>query len=63
MEFRKACELHKRIMKHDLKAVDEIETLDAAKEIIKMMYNNIYQQYYQERIIRNLVEKELNQSK
>lgn len=30
-------ELYKRIMKYDLKAIDEIETLDQAKEIIKMI--------------------------
>lgn len=30
-------ELYKRIMKHDMKAVDEIESLGQAKDIIKMM--------------------------
>ena len=34
--------LYKRIMKHDLKAVDEIESLDEAKEIIKMITGNTY---------------------
>ena len=29
--------LYKRIMKRDLKAIDEIESLDEAKEIIKMI--------------------------
>ena len=33
-------ELHKRIMKYDPKAIDEIETLDQAKEIIKMIVCN-----------------------
>lgn len=33
-------ELHKKIMKYDLKAIDEIETLDQAKEIIKMIVCN-----------------------
>ena len=30
--------LYKRIMKHDQKAVDDIQTLDEAKEIIKNDY-------------------------
>lgn len=34
--------LYKRIMKHDLKAIDEIESLEEAKEIIQMMSGNIY---------------------
>lgn len=34
--------LYKRIMKHDPKAIDEIKTLEEAKEIIKMITGNIY---------------------
>ena len=34
--------LYKRIMKHDPKAIDEIESLDEAKEIIKMMAGNVF---------------------
>ena len=34
--------LYKRIMKHDPKAIDEIETLEEAKEIIKMIVGNVY---------------------
>ena len=34
--------LYKRIMKHDQKAVDDIQTLDEAKEIIKMIAGNVY---------------------
>ena len=34
--------LYKRIMKHDPKAVDNIQTLDEAKEIIKMITGNVY---------------------
>ena len=34
--------LYKRIMKHDQKAVDDIQTLDEAKEIIKMITGNVY---------------------
>ena len=34
--------LYKRIMKHDTKAVDDIQTLDEAKEIIKMITDNVY---------------------
>lgn len=35
-------ELYKRIMKNNPNAIDEIESLEEAKEIIKMMANNIY---------------------
>ena len=35
-------ELYKYIMKHDLKVVDDIQTLDEAKEIIKMITGNVY---------------------
>ena len=31
--------LYKRIMKQDITAIDEIESLDQAKELIKMMAN------------------------
>jgi predicted AAA+ superfamily ATPase len=31
--------LYKRIMKQDVTAIDEIESLDQAKELIKMMAN------------------------
>jgi len=34
--------LYKRIMKHDPKAIDEIESLEEAKEIIKMITGSIY---------------------
>lgn len=34
--------LYKRIMKHDPKAIDEIESLEEAKEIIQMMRGNVY---------------------
>ena len=34
--------LYKRIMKRDPKAIDEIETLEEAKEIIKMITGNVY---------------------
>ena len=34
--------LYKRIMKHDPKVVDDIQTLDEAKEIIKMITGNVY---------------------
>lgn len=34
--------LYKRIMKRDPKAIDEIETLKQAKDIIKMMTGNVY---------------------
>lgn len=34
--------LYKRIMKHNPKAIDDIMTLEQAKEIIKMMAGNVY---------------------
>lgn len=34
--------LYKRIMKRDPKAIDEIESLDESKEIIKMIMGNTY---------------------
>lgn len=34
--------LYKRIMKRDIKAIDEIESLDEAKEILKMVMGNTY---------------------
>ncbi len=40
--FNPICELYKRIMKHDIRAIEEIETLEEAKEIIKMMANNVF---------------------
>lgn len=38
--FNKVCKLYKRIMKNDISAIDDIETLEEAKEIIKMMACN-----------------------
>lgn len=34
--------LYKRIMKHDFRAIDEIESLEEAKELIKMISGKIY---------------------
>lgn len=34
--------LYKRIMKHDPKVIEEIGTLEGAKEIIKMITGNVY---------------------
>lgn len=34
--------LYKRIMKNDQKVVNDIQTLDEAKEIIKMITDNFY---------------------
>lgn len=47
--------LYKRIMKHDPKAIDEIESLEEAKEIIKMITGNVYlnREFYQ-RIDNNI---------
>lgn len=35
-------ELYKRIMKHDPNAIDEIKSLEEAKEIINMICGNVY---------------------
>ena len=37
----KIYDLYKRIMKNDVKAVDEIETLEDAKKIIKMIVSDL----------------------
>lgn len=34
--------LYKRIMKHDPKAIDEISSLEEAKDLIKMITGNVY---------------------
>lgn len=34
--------LYKRIMKRDSKAIDDIETLDEAKEIIRMIIGDVF---------------------
>ena len=39
--FDKVCKLHKRILKHDATAIDEIETLEEAKDIVKMMESSL----------------------
>lgn len=41
-------ELYKRIMKHDMKAVDEIESLEQAKDVIKMIIEKNHIYYRQE---------------
>lgn len=38
----KIYKLHKRIMKNDMNAIDEIETLEDAKEIIKMIVSKLF---------------------
>ena len=43
--FDKVCNLYKRIMKHDADAINEIKTLEEAKEIIEMMACNAYLTY------------------
>lgn len=43
--FDRICNLYKRIMKHDVDAINEIKTLEEAKEIIKMMVCNAYLTY------------------
>lgn len=40
--LNRLCGLYKRIMKHDIKAIDEIQSLEEAKEIIKMIAGGMY---------------------
>lgn len=42
MDNKRKYGLYKRIMKHDPKAIDEIETLEDAKELIKTITGNTY---------------------
>ena len=48
--------LYKRIMKKDPKAIDEIKTLEEAKEIIKMMTSNVYLHGKIDQMIKEYVE-------
>lgn len=43
IDFEKVCKLYKRIMKRDSSAIDEIESLEDAKEIISMITSNLLQ--------------------
>nr|DAN14873.1 MAG TPA: hypothetical protein [Caudoviricetes sp.] len=47
--------LYKRIMKHDPKAIDDIQTLDEAKEIIKMLASRVV--YFNNEMYEELYEK------
>lgn len=47
--------LYKRIMKHDPKAIDDIQTLDKAKEIIKMLASRVV--YFNNEMYEELYEK------
>lgn len=47
--------LYKRIMKHGPKAVDDIQTLDEAKEIIKMLAGRMI--YFNNEMYEELYEK------
>lgn len=47
--------LYKRIMKHDPKAIDDIQTLDEAKEIIKMLTSRVV--YFNNEMYEELYEK------
>lgn len=47
--------LYKRIMKHDPKAIDDIQTLDEAKEIIKMLASRVA--YFNNEMYEELYEK------
>lgn len=48
-------DLYKRIMKHDPKAVDDIQTLDEAKEIIKMLVSRVI--YFNNEMYEELYKK------
>nr|DAH11401.1 MAG TPA: hypothetical protein [Bacteriophage sp.] len=47
--------LYKRIMKHDPKAIDDIQTLDEAKEIIRMLSSKMV--YFNNEMYEELYEK------
>ena len=47
--------LYKRIMKHDPNAIDDIQTLDEAKEIIKMLASRVV--YFNNEMYEELYEK------
>ncbi len=47
--------LYKRIMKCDSKAIDDIQTLDEAKEIIKMLASRVV--YFNNEMYEELYEK------
>lgn len=40
--YNRICDIYKRIMKRDPKSIDDIESLEEAKEIISMMTGNVY---------------------
>ena len=40
--YNRIYDIYKRIMKRDPKAIDDIESLEEAKEIISMMVGNFY---------------------
>lgn len=40
--YNRIYDIYKRIMKRDPKAIDDIESLEEAKEIISMMTGNVY---------------------
>ena len=44
IDIEKICKLYKRIMKRDRSAIDEIESLEDAKEIIRMMSSVVLSQ-------------------
>lgn len=48
-------DLYKRIMKHDPKAIDDIQTLDEAKKIIKMLASRVV--YFNNEMYEELYEK------
>lgn len=47
--------LYKRIMKYDPKAIDDIQTLDEAKEIIRMLSSKMV--YFNNEMYEELYEK------
>ena len=53
--MNKIYSLYKRIMKHDPKAIDDIQTLDEAKEIIKMLASRVV--YFNNEMYEELYEK------
>ena len=56
--FSRIYELYKRLMKYDVKAFDEIETIEEAKEIIKMMVSSQYLHNQTYQMIKDNIDKD-----
>lgn len=59
--FSRIYELYKRLMKYDVKAFDEIETIEEAKEIIKMMVSSQYLHNQTHQMIKDNIDKDFEE--